>query len=310
MTSRELVDPMASVRAYLAASSSSATRRAYASDWADFTTWCGQVLEQPFPALPETIARYLAQLADGGSKTSTIQRRIAALAAAHRAAGFDPPPTSAEGVRATMRGIRRSLGAKPTRKAPTTAELLGRVLHNLPKTLQGLRDRAILVVSFAAALRRSELVALHVHHIERRSRGIVIHIDGSKTDQEGKGEQLPVPNGRQLRPVDALDAWLEAAGITEGPIFREVDRHGKVGLTPLSGRSIARIVKRAVKACGLDESIFSGHSMRAGFVTTALADKQDPLKVAKISRHKKIDTLRIYDRKEADFDDHAGGGFL
>jgi site-specific recombinase XerD len=308
--STELVDPMASVRAYLAASSSSNTRRAYSSDWADFTTWCGQVLEQPLPAEPETIARYLAQLADSGSKTSTIQRRVAAIAAAHRAARFDPPPTSAEGVKATMRGIRRTLGAKPTRKAPTTAELLVRVIHSLPKTLAGLRDRAILVVSFAAALRRSELTALHVHHIERRARGIVLHIEASKTDQEGKGEELPVPNGRQLRPVDALDAWLEAAGIAEGPIFREVDRHGKVGSAPLSDRSVARVVKRAVKAAGLDERIFSGHSMRAGFVTSALDDKVDALKIMKITRHKKVDTLKIYDRRETDFDDHAGGGFL
>lgn len=163
---------------------------------------------------------------------------------------------------------------------------------------------------FAAALRRSELVALHVHHIEWRDRGIVLHIDSSKTDQDGKGDQIPVPNGRQLRPCDALAAWLDTAGITEGPIFREVDRHGKLGLTALSGRSIALVVKRAVKAAGLDETKFSGHSPRAGFVTSALADSQDPLKVAKISRHKKLDTLRIYDRKEADFDDHAGGGFL
>lgn len=305
----ELVDPMASVRAYLAAEKSGNTRRAYKSDWDDFTAWCGQVLEDPLPATPATVARYLAHLADGGKKASTIQRRKAAIRAAHKAAGYEPP-TNAEGVAATMRGIRRALKSKPVRKAPATAELLSKVLDRLPETLAGLRDRAILVVAFAGALRRSELVALHVHHIERRARGIVLHIDGSKTDQEGKGEQLPVPNGRTLKPVEALDAWLEAAGITEGPIFRNVDRHGRVGAGALEEGSIARIVKRAIAAAELDPAIFSGHSMRAGFVTSALDRGEDPLKIMKQTRHAKVDTLKIYDRREAGFDDHAGGEFL
>lgn len=307
--SRSLVDPMASVRAYLAAERSGNTRRAYKSDWDDFTAWCGQVLEDPLPAMPATVARYLAQLADGGKKTSTIQRRKAAIRAVHKAAGFEPP-TNAEGVAATMRGIRRALRSKPTRKAPATAELLSKVLEHLPKILAGLRDRAILLVAFAGALRRSELVALHVHHIERRPRGIVLHIDGSKTDQEGKGEQLPVPNGQTLKPVAALDAWLEAAAITEGPIFRSVDRHGRVGAGALDEGSIARIVKRAIAAAGLQAEIFSGHSMRAGFVTSALDRGEDPLLIMKQTRHVKVDTLKIYDRREVGFDVHAGGDFL
>lgn len=305
----QLVDPMASVRGYLAAEKSSNTRRAYQADWADFTTWCAKADLVPLPAEPVTVARYLAQIADGGRKASTIQRRVAAIRSIHKAAGYEPP-TNAEGVKATMRGIRRSLGSRPVRKAPTTAELLARILPHLPEGLQGLRDRALLLLAFAAALRRSELVALHVHHIERRARGIVVHIDGSKTDQEGRGEQLPVPNGRELRPVDALDAWMRAASITDGPIFREVDRHGRVGAVALSDRSVARIVKRVTAAAGLDPAIFSGHSMRAGFVTSALDRQVDALKIMKQTRHVKVDTLKIYDRRESGFDDHAGGGFL
>lgn len=309
MASTELVDPMGSVRAYIAAEKSDNTRKAYGSDWADFSNWCNSADLQPLPAEPATVARYLAQLADGGRKTATIQRRLAAIRAVHKAAGFEPP-TNAEGVKATMRGIRRQLRCRPTRKAPATSEVLHIVLAHLPKTLAGLRDRALLLVGFAAALRRSELSALHVRHIERRSRGIVLHIDHSKTDQEARGEQIPVPNGRELKPVAALDAWLEAAAIDEGPIFREVDRHGKVGLTPLSDRSIARILQRAIAAAGLDPKIFGGHSMRAGFITSALDRGEDLFKVMRISRHVKVDTVKVYDRRESGFDDHAGGEFL
>src|SRR4051812_19762773 len=178
--STELVDPMASVRAYLEAEKSDNTRKGYKADWADFTTWCAGADLGPLPAEPVTVARYLARLADGGRKASTIQRRVAAIRNVHKAAGHEPP-TNAEGVKATMRGIRRAKGTKPTRKAPATAELLHQVLAQLGSGLQGLRDRAVLLIAFSAALRRSELVALHVRNIERRPREIVITIDGSKT---------------------------------------------------------------------------------------------------------------------------------
>jgi len=305
----ELVDPLASVRAYLAAEKSSNTRRAYASDWADFLDWCGLVSEAPLPSSPLVVARYLAQLADKGLKASTIVRRCAAIRYAHRAAQLEPP-TGAEGVRAVLRGIRRTKGTRPNRKAPAAAAAITLMLAQLPATLAGIRDRALLLIGFAAALRRSELVDLNVNDVERRGSGVILHIRRSKTDQEGKGQSVPVPTGRKLKPVAALDAWLEASGITEGPIFREIDRHGHVGQAALSGRSVARIVKRAARAAGLDEAIFSGHSLRAGFVTQALDDKVDPFKAMKITRHADPRSLAIYDRREVELEDHAGKDFL
>jgi len=305
----ELVDPLASVRSYLAAEKSSNTRRAYAADFAHFADWCGRVLEQALPSSPLIVARYLAHLADSGLKPSTIERRCAAIRYAHKAAGHEPP-TGAEGVKAVLRGIRRSKGVKPVRKAPADAAAIGAMLERLPATLAGIRDRALLLIGLSAALRRSELVDLKVKDVERRGAGVILHIRRSKTDQEGRGHQIPVPNGRTLKPVAALDAWLAASQICDGPIFREIDRHGRVGQAALSGRSVARIVKRAARAAGLDERTFSGHSLRAGFVTQALADGVDPLKAMKITRHADPRSLAIYDRREAELEDHAGKGFL
>lgn len=307
--STDLVDPLASVRAYLDAEKSSNTRTAYASDFRDFSEWCGLIGETPLPANPLVVARYLAQLADNGRKVSTIERRVAAIRYLHKAAGHEPP-TNAEGVKAVLRGIRRRIGTRPVRKAPATAEVLLKVLARRGDGLAEKRDRALLLIGFAAALRRSELVALHVSDVSVRQRGIILHIRSSKTDQEAAGQDLPIPRGGRLRPVQALEAWLAAAGISEGPIFREVDRHGNVGEKALSDRSVARIIKRVVREAGIDERVFSGHSLRAGFVTSALDARVDPLKVMKQSRHKKVDTLAIYDRRENDFDDHAGGDFL
>lgn len=305
--STELVDPRASVRAYLEAASSDNTRRAYKSDWDDFCAWCERTGESSLPATPIGIASYLAFLADTGSKASTIQRRVAALRAAHLAANFEPP-TNAEGVKATMRGIRRRLGTRPTKKKPATAELLA--AFTFPDTLTGIRDRAIVLLGFAAARRRSELVALHVSDVEWRPKGILLHIGRSKTDQEGKGTHIPVPRGDALKPVAALEAWLKASGITEGPIFRGIDRHGRVGKTALSDRAVADIVKKVCAAAGLDASAFSGHSLRAGFVTSSLDRKVDYFKIMGQTGHVKVDTLREYDRRESGFDDHAGDGFL
>jgi site-specific recombinase XerD len=308
MKSTELVDPLASVRAYLEAEKADNTRRAYASDWADFECWCATLNLRSLPAAAIDVARYLAALADSGRKTSTIQRRVAAIAAIHKAAGHEPP-TNFEGVKAVMRGIRRRLGKRKRKAAPATAELLARALNNLPDTLRGKRDRALLAIGFAGAFRRSELVDLKVNDVTRRTRGILLHLAGSKTDQEGEGTEIPIPNGRHLRPVEALDAWLAASGITEGPLFRNVDRHGRVGAA-LSAGSVARIVKSVFRAAGLEASAFSGHSLRAGFVTDALDRDVDFFKIMRQTRHVKVDTLKEYDRREQDLEDHAGEEFL
>lgn len=309
MTGTELADPMASVRAYIAAEKSDNTRRAYRSDWAHFTAWCADAGETPLPASPPTVARYLAALADQTLAPSTIERRAAAIRYAHKAAGLEPP-TNSEAVKATMRGIRRTLRRAPTRKSPAVAARVAAMIAALPATLIGLRDRAILLIAFAAALRRSELVDLYVNDVERHAGGIVLQLRHSKTDQEGRGAAIPVPNGLRLKPVEALYAWLEAAGITEGPLFRPIDRHGRVGTAALTDHSVARVIKAAAKAAGFDPRLFSGHSPRAGFVTQALDDRVDVLKIMGITRHVKVDTLKIYDRRAGGFDDHAGGGFL
>jgi site-specific recombinase XerD len=307
--SSELVDPLASVRAYLAAEKSENTRRAYATDWVDFQAFCEARGEPFLQASPIVVAQYLAHLADAGRKTATIERRVAAIRYAHKAAGFEPP-TGAEGVKAVMRGVRRRLGRRQVRKAPATANLLSDAINRLPESLQGLRDRALLLVGFAAALRRSELVALNVVDVTARPRGLILHIRQSKTDQVGAGADIPVPNGKLLKPGAALRAWLEAAGISDGPIFREVDRHGRVGSAALSDRSVARIVKRAFAAIGANVEDFSGHSLRAGFVTTSLDHGVDVFRIMFITRHAKVDTLKTYDRRENGFDDHAGDEFL
>ncbi|WP_244669946.1 site-specific integrase [Kaistia sp. 32K] len=301
-------DALASAADYADAESADGTRRAYASDFRDFHTWCRGVGAASLPASVETVAAYFAVLADRGLKVSTIDRRSAAIGWVHRRAGFEPP-VNAETVKSVLRGIRRTIGEAKRQKAPATVDAIALMMRRVPKTLAGRRDRALLLVGFAGALRRSELVGLMVPDLERLPQGLILHIRKSKTDQTGQGHQIPIPRGGKLKVVESLDAWLAAANISDGPVFRAV--HGdRVALVALSDRSVARIVQSYAAAAGLDGETFGGHSLRAGFVTSALSDGADLLKVMDVTRHRDMRTLKAYDRRAKAFKDHAGKGFL
>lgn len=298
-----------SARGYAQASKADRTQAAYRQAFGAFRVWAAERGADPLPAREEVVAAYFADMADRGRAAATIDLHAAAIAFAHRAGGHEPP-TNHEAVKATIRGIRRRIGTKPARKAPATAEAIKRMLRRIPDDLRGKRDRALLLVGFAAALRRSELVALHVEHLERAVDGVFVQIPRSKTDQEGAGHVVAVPRGSKLRPCEALDDWLAASGIVAGPVFRAVARGGRVAPGALSDRAVADIVKERAEAAGLDPDLFAGHSLRAGFVTSALAAGADLLKVMDVTRHTQVETLKAYDRRAKAFKNHAGRGFL
>jgi integrase len=214
---------------YAAAEKAAATRKAYDSDWANFTAWCAARGATPLPAHVGIVAAYLSWLAESGRKASTIGRRAAAIGHRHKLAGHEPP-TSQEGVRAMLRGIRRTIGAARAGKAPATADILTAMLRLCPPTLAGSRDRALLALGFAGAFRRSELVALEVADPTEAPDGLRVRIRRSKTDQEGEGSEIAIPRGYRLRPVEAVQAWLAAAG----PLFRPVLKGGRIQPEPLS----------------------------------------------------------------------------
>jgi site-specific recombinase XerD len=293
------------------ASRSPATRRAYESDFRDFEGWCAAHGASALPATPAAVAAYVGALGAGRRfKASTITRRISAITFAHRQAGQEPP-TSAELVRATIKGLRNTLGTRPAKKAPLTADLVLKALRKIPgDTLLGLRDRALLSVLFAGALRRSEAVALDVEHLEARPRGLLLHLARSKGDQEGKGQLVAVPMGKRIKAPEAVEAWRRAAGIDRGPLFRGVAKGGRVLEERLCDRQVARVVKARAKAIGLNPELFSGHSLRSGFVTTAGNKGADIATTAKHLRHAKLETTLGYFQPEDAFRNHSGDSFL
>jgi site-specific recombinase XerD len=300
---------LAAAAKFARAEKSQATRRAYRGDWAIFQAWCEGKGAKALPANPRTLAAYLAAEATSGLKHSTISRRLAAIRYAHKIAGHEPP-TGAEAVKAIMRGIRRSVGTAPKRKAPATADKVCAMAANMPDGLIGLRDRALLLLGFAGAFRRSELVALNVADIQECEAGLRVLIRRSKTDQEAQGVTIAIVPGAVACPVKAVKAWIEAGAITDGPVFRSIAKGERVSPVRLSDKSVADIVKRHVSRLGLDPAAFGGHSLRAGFLTSAAAKGASIFKMMDTSRHKSVDTLRGYVRDAELFRDHAGAGLL
>lgn len=292
------------IRHLLSHSLSANSKRAYAADLAHFRASGGDI-----PCTPEAVAAYLAEIADAFA-VATIQRRLAAIAKAHRASGHDDP-CRAEIVKATMRGIRRIRGVAQREAQALQRDDLFMVLERMGDRPIDIRDKALLLIGFAAAFRRSELVGLDREDVEHVRQGIVLDLRRSKTDQFGQGRKIAIPHGRtRWCPVRHLTDWLIHAGIEQGPIFRSINRHGHISPDRLSDEAVATIMKKRVEAAGFDPATFSGHSLRAGFATSAVIAGASTFKIRAQTGHKSDAMLGRYIRDGSLFTDNAAGAVL
>jgi len=298
----ELVDEP---RGYAAAAEADSTRRNYATDWRAFQGWCQAQGVEALPARPEVVALYLTDYARV-HKATTVVRRAIGIAKGHRRAGL-VSPTENESVRLVLAGIRRPKGMAAEQKSPLlTDDVLALVASYAPDSLAGARDRALLLVGFMGAFRRSELVALDIDDLEDRPEGLALVLRRSKVDQEGRGRRKVLVYGSSPTTclVTALRAWLARARITSGPVFRPVDRHGRLGENRLSGEAVAGVVKRTARVSGLDPRFFAGHSLRAGHVTQAKRNDATDLEVMSQTHHRSAESIAGYVR-EADLFRHT-----
>ena len=270
------------------------TRRAYRQDWAYFRAWheaaLGEALAelpssftavltfvvQHVEGIPEEVERALikagVKASPGLPKLSTLARRLSSISSAHRLAGIPDPdnPTKHPQVREVLRKARRRAaqrGERPAKKRAATKDVLERLLGAVGDDLAGVRDEALLLFGWASGgRRRSEIAGAKVEDLQEVEGGYLFHLGRSKTDPEGKGTVYPVLG----RAGEALGRWLaelEAQGVKDGPLFRSVTRHGRLG-GDLSGRSVARLVQRLARRAGVANwKDFAAHSLRSGFAT-------------------------------------------
>ena len=240
------------------------TIRAYKADWVHFASWCTANALQSLPALPRTIALYITAHKDRYS-TATLNRRLSSIAAAHRMADH-PFDTRCRDIALVMDGLRRTKTVRQRQVTALTAPLLKRALDNTSETVAHQRDRALILIGMAGALRRSELVALEISDLTFSPEGVRLVIRRSKGDQFGEGQIIAIERtSTHLCPVANLEAYLKRAGVREGRIFRAIDRHGNIR-TRMTDQSVALIVKKWTGRAGLNGD-YSGHSLRAGFAT-------------------------------------------
>jgi integrase len=307
-----LEEARAAAAEYARGSHAASTRHAYESDWQIFSVWCASVGLTALPAEASTLALFLAAQGRLGHAPSTLDRRRSAIRLKHREAHL-PSPHDAVEVERVLRGIRNAWGRPRNQKSPTVdAEVQQMADATDPKTLQGLRDRALVLLGFTGAFRRSELVALDVAHLVEVPEGFLVRIATSKTDQAGEGQTIAIGRvpGSPYCPVQAVSAWRRVADIHSGALFRRVRKGDVVGEARLTPQSVALVVKRMCQRVGLDPSLYAGHSLRRGFLTSAARARASIFKMADHSRHKSLDVLRTYVQDAERFEDHAGNGLL
>ena len=291
---------MTKAQAYQDAADAPSTLRAYASDLRNYQAWCTQHGMMALPATPEVVGAYLAAAGEGYAM-QTLRRRVAAIARASGVAGH-PLDTKHPAIRETVRGIGRTHGSRGRRSAALTTTELKKLSQACEPGVAGDRDRALLLTGFAGALRRSELVGLDVEHLSWSSDGVKLLLEKSKTDKDGEGAEIMIVFGRheETCPVRALRRWLDAAAIKSGPVFRKVNKAGRVETRRLSEDAVRQILLRRGAHAGIHGSLaepLSPHGLRAGFVTTAYRNGVPDEEIMGHTRHRSLTTMRSYVRR-------------
>jgi site-specific recombinase XerD len=299
--------PLDQVRHFIRASKAENTLRGYQADWRDFCTWCESRSLCPLPASPETVAAYIAECA-GRLKPGSVQRRLNAITEAHKAAGLESPTHSAI-VRNTMKGIRRSIGTAPVQKLPALTDDIRGMVGAANAGLIGTRDRALILLGFAGAFRRSELVGLDASDCIFGRDGLTVTLRRSKTDQDGAGRKIGIPYGANpdTCPVRNLQDWIEQAGIVGGVLFRPLNRRGQLRPGRLSGIDVARVVKKLAQRAGLNPALYAGHSLRAGHATAAAIAGASERSIMNQTGHRSVQMVRRYIRDGSLFRENSAG---
>ena len=299
------------------------TRAAYQKGWSKFVDYCtAERIADPLSASPDQVANFFVHLATRPSPHSGTVLSMGTVSLYKSAVNKKyleaekPSPTNHPLVRSTLKGLARLRGSS-SRKVEALREFhIEAMLRATPDSLIGKRDAAIIAVGFAGALRRSEICDLNVQDVEFLDAQMdgedrmVITIRQSKTDQQGKGQRVPILDGGGIRPINRLRLWLESSGITAGPLFQTMKHGGKLRGKPLHHSDIPRIVKHYAKLIGLDPQDIAGHSLRAGFVTSAAVHHARLDKIMAVTRHTNPATVMGYIRDADAFADHAGRNFL
>lgn len=295
------------------------TRTAYRKGWERFVDFCvSEGISDPLSASPDQVAQFFVHVATHPSPRSgvvlsmgTVMIYKSAVNKKYAEAGKSAPGNHPI-VGSTLKGLSRLKGSAPRRVEALREYHIVAMLRACPESPIGNRDAAIIANGFAGALRRSEICALAIEDIEfldeEGRRWLTIR--RSKTDQQGRGQRIAVRDGDGIQPVRRLKRYLQGSVIKEGPLFQTMRRGGHLRGRAMHHSDIPRIVKHYAALIGLNPRDIAGHSLRAGFVTSAAVHRARLDKIMEVTRHRSPATVMGYIRDVDTFADHAGQGFL
>lgn len=299
------------------------TGLAYKSDWKLFSTWCAKHGLDPLPASADTVILYIAALVKGAEfplrdgrrpprRPRTVLRHVATISTRHRTAGL-PSPYDDELVRKALDGVCNRHGMSRRKRSAAIAEIIHAAVAATPTDLRGARDAAVLLLGFGGALRQSNIVKIDREHLGFEDKGVRLYLPWSKTDQRGEGRYVRIGRGASdaCCPVAATQRWLaelDRLGVTDGAVFRSLSRGN--WMERLVPEAVAVIVRRAVARTGADATTFSGHSLRAGHVTSAVRKGQRLDMIRQTTGHRRLENLLAYLEESGGWDDASSVGLL
>ena len=287
-----------------------ATLRAYKADWTHYAAWCAAAGFTPVPAAPATVGAYLASLAETHAPT-TVRRRLSAIGKAHRFNDLPWNPAHRD-IQGPLQGLLRTHGRPVQKAAALTLPMLRQLVGTCDRGARGRRDRALLLIGFAAALRRSELAGLCVEDVGLAANGLRLRIARGKTDQEGQGQEIGLPRGRHVEtcPTRAFEDWQEIAKRKAGPLFRKISTAGRIGDAALHPDAVRQILAYRVGLAGLAVDGFerlSAHALRVGFITEAYGKGVRDEDIMRHTRHRDLRTMRGYVQRAGLVDESPAG---
>ena len=276
---------------------SPATLRAYKADWQHYAAWCARSGFVPVPAEPATVGAYLASLAETKAPT-TVRRRLSAIGKMHRFNGLPWTPSHRD-IQEPLRGLLRQYGRPVQKAAPLTLEMLRRLVATCDTSARGRRDRALLLIGFTGALRRSELAALRVEDVTVAAGGLRVRIVRGKTDPAGQGAEIGLPRGKHAGtcPVKAFRDWQAVAKRKAGPLFRRISTAGRIGEAALHPDAVRRILAHRTRLAGIEidgSERLSTHALRVGFITETYGKGVRDEDIMRHTRHRDLRTMRGY----------------
>ena len=286
------------------------TVKAYKSDFNDFGLFCAQNGFKSLPSDPKVVSLYLTHLSSKNNKISTLKRRLVSIGLIHKLKGYyldTKHPIIIENIM----GIKRRKGIKQKGKKPLLINNLKRIINIIDeyndKEIKKIRDRSIILIGFSGGFRRNELVSLDYEDLDFVSEGVKITLKRSKTDQFGEGftKGLPYFENAKFCPVISVKKWIDISKISSGPIFRRFSKSLKLSEARLTDQTVALLIKKYLKLAGIDETNYSGHSLRSGFATSAAESGVEERSIMAMTGHKSSEMVRRYIKESSLFKNNA-----